>query len=272
MRIQEIDFLDLFQLESHGPDTYVGVAVSYPWATRLYGGQVVAQSLRAAALTVPADRPVHSLHAYFIRSGTHSEPIRFEVERLRDGSSFSTRQVVARQSSGAILNLSVSFHQPETEEADVPAPGFRTDLPDPDDPMMSDQSWGNLLMRRSTPPDSGLNGHWIRLNAAVGEDPIMQACALAFMSDAAPSRAARLLHPELRGDRSDFGKFQGASLDHALWFHRPLRVEEWHWFEMSSHGLYGARGIATGDAFAADGTHVATLAQQVLLRHNLVER
>jgi acyl-CoA thioesterase-2 len=268
VRIQEIDFLDLFNLEPHGPDTFVGVAVSYPWATRLYGGQVVAQSLRAATLTVPEDRPVHSLHAYFIRPGTSDEPIRFEVERLRDGKSFSTRQVVARQSTGAILNLSVSFHQPEVE-ADVPAPGFQMDMPGPEDPMMLDQSWGKLLMRRSAPEDSGLSGHWLRLAAEVGEDQAMQACALAFMSDAAPSRAARVLHPELTGDRSDFGRFQGASLDHALWFHRPIRVEDWHWFEMRSHGLYGGRGIATGDAFSADGTHVATVAQQVLLRYNL---
>lgn len=265
MRIQEVRFTDLLHLEPHGPDTFVGLAVSYPWGPRLFGGQVIAQSLRAAAHTVAADRPVHSLHAYFIRPGTHTEPIRFEVERLRDGRSFSTRQVVARQSNGAILNLSVSFQDPE-DEADVQVDTLPDGLPAPDDPSLADHGWGRLIDRRATDPIDGPSGYWIRLLADVGDDPVLQACALAFMSDAAPSRAARTPHPELTGDVTDRGKFQGASLDHALWFHRPCRVEGWHWFSTRSHGLSGARGVVTGDVFAADGVQVATFAQQVLLR------
>lgn len=265
VRIQHIAFDDLLRLEPHGPDTYVGPAVSYPWGPRLFGGQVVAQGLRAACATVADDRPAHSLHAYFIRPGTHTEPIRYEVERLRDGRSFSTRQVVARQSSGAILNLSVSFQRHE-DEADVQVEGLPEGLPGPDDPSLTDQGWGRLIDRRATDPASAPIGYWIRLLADVGDDPVMQACALAFMSDAAPSRAARIPHPDLDGDAHDRGRFQGASLDHALWFHRPCRVEEWHWFGMRSHGLYGARGIVTGDVFSAEGVQVATMAQQVLLR------
>jgi acyl-CoA thioesterase II len=271
VRIQDIDFIDLLRLESHGPDTFVGVAVSYPWGGRLFGGQVVAQSLRAAAATVDDTRPVHSLHAYFIRPGTHTEPIRFEVERLRDGSSFSTRQVVARQSSGAILNLSVSFHQPE-DEADVQLCEIPADLASPDDPTLLDQSWGRLIERRTPSSPAGPSGYWIRLLADIGDDPVMQACALAFMSDAAPSRAARMPHPDLLGDARDRGQFQGASLDHALWFHRPSKVEDWHWFDTRSHGLYGARGVVTGDVLTSDGIHVATMAQQVLLRTRRSER
>lgn len=265
MRIQNIAFTDLLRLEPHGPDTFVGPAVSYPWGPRLFGGQVVAQGLRAACETVAADRPAHSLHAYFIRPGTHAEPIRYEVERLRDGRSFSTRQVVARQSTGAILNLSVSFQRHE-DEADVQVDGLPEGLPGPDDPSLSDQGWGRLIDRRATDPAIAPGGYWIRLLAEIGTDPVMQTCALAFMSDAAPSRAARIPHPELDGDAHDRGRFQGASIDHAVWFHRPCRVEAWHWFGMRSHGLYGARGIVTGDVFDADGVQVATMAQQVLLR------
>ena len=263
VRIQDVDFRDLLTLEPHGPDTYVGIAAEYPWGQRLFGGQVVAQSLRAAQHTVPDDRPAHSLHAYFIRPGTPGEPVRFEVERLRDGRSFATRQVVARQSTGAILNLSVSFQRHE-DEADVQLAGLPADLPGPDDASVVDQGWGRLLDRRAVPPPH--NGYWIRLLADLDEDPALQACALAFISDAAPSRAARSPHPELAGDASDRGQFQGASLDHAVWFHRPGDAAQWHWFDTRSHGLSGARGVVTGDVVSAGGVHVATMAQEVLLR------
>lgn len=263
--MQDVTLADLLHLEPHGPDTYVGLAVRYPWGGRLYGGQVVAQCLRAAALTVDPARPVHSLHAYFIRPGTPTEPIRFEVERLRDGRSFSTRQVVARQSSGAIMNASMSFQAPE-DEADVPVGGLPEGLPGPDDPVMANHGWGRLLDRRTPPPELGFSGHWIKLRADLGDDHVLQACGMAFMSDASPSRAARTPHPDLAGDDSDRGKFQGASLDHAMWFHRDTRVDQWHWFEMTSHGLKGGRGIATGDVYTEDGLQVCTVAQQVLLR------
>jgi acyl-CoA thioesterase-2 len=265
-RIRDVEFLDLLRLEPHGPDTYVGIVARYPWGERLYGGQVVAQALRAAAATVEADRPAHSLHSYFIRPGAPSEPIRYEVERLRDGKSFSTRQVVARQSGGAILNISVSF-QIHEEEADVQLASFPSGLPS-HDAGLDDYSWGGLLDRRAVEvegePDR--RGYWIRLLAEIGDDPFDHQCALAFMSDAAPSRAARSPHPEFEGDLSDRGKFVGASLDHAIWFHRPTNAGEWHWFDMRSHGLAGARGLVTGDVVRADGVHVATIAQEVLLR------
>ena len=191
-RIRDVEFLDLLRLEPHGPDTYVGIAARYPWGERLYGGQVVAQALRAAAATVDADRPAHSLHSYFIRPGAPSEPIRYEVERLRDGKSFSTRQVVARQSGGAILNISVSFQALE-DEADVQLATFPAGLPSPDEVTLADYGWGGLLDRRAgeIPGEPDRRGYWIRLLADVGDDPFDHQCALAFMSDAAPSRAAR---------------------------------------------------------------------------------
>ncbi len=266
-RIADVAFADLLTLEPHGPDTYVGTTARYPWGKRLFGGQVVAQALRAAAATVDPERPAHSLHSYFIRPGTPDEPIRYEVERLRDGRSFSTRQVVARQSAGAILNVSVSFQVVE-DEAEVQVVSLPAGLPGPDDPGLMEHSWGAMLQRRGMPLEGRVNryGYWIRLDASVADDPFVRQCALAFVSDAAPSRAARAPHPHAVGDMSDRGRFQGASLDHAVWFHRPTDAGEWHWFDMTSHGLAGARGLVTGDVIRVDGVHVASIAQEVLLR------
>ena len=262
--IIDIDFLDLMTLETHGPDTFVGATARYPWGVRLFGGQVVAQALKAAALTVDAARPAHSLHAYFSRPGSHDEPVRYEVERLRNGRSFSTRQVVARQSGGAILNLSVSF---QVDEVDADVQTFALpDIAAPYDPANRDFSWGALVERKAVDAEDGQMGYWIRLSTDLGDDPIDAACGLAFMSDAAPSRAARSPHPDFTGGWADRKAFQGASLDHSMWFHRPCDPTEWHWFDTRSHGLSGGRGLVTGDVVSIGGTQVATIAQQVLLR------
>ncbi len=263
--IIDIEFRELLALEPHGPDTFVGIPARYPWGVRLFGGQVIAQALKAAASTVDTDRPAHSLHSYFIRPGSHDEPVRYEVERLRDGRSFSTRQVVARQSAGAILNLSVSFQGLE-DEADVQVNDFPDDIAAPDDPELVDSSWGALIERKAVEITDGRVGYWIRLTADLGDDAVDRTCGLAFVSDAAPSRAARSPHPEFTGDISDRSRFQGASLDHSMWFHRPCDPNEWHWFDTRSHGLSGGRGLVTGDVIAQSGVQVATIAQQVLLR------
>jgi acyl-CoA thioesterase-2 len=269
-KIRDIDFGDLLHLEPHGPDTYVAMAARYPWGDRLFGGQVVAQALGAAIATVDPERTAHSLHSYFIRPGSTKEPIRFEVERLRDGRSFCTRQVVARQSAGAILNVSVSF-QVKEDEADSQIATLPAEIPMPDDPTLDNYSWGDLIDRRAVdlPGVDGEPerlGYWLRVMADLGDDPVKHTLAMAFMSDAAPSRAARSPHPDFDNDNSDRFKFQGASLDHAVWFHRPCRADEWHWFDTRSHGLSGARGLVTGDVLSHAGTHVATIAQEVLLR------
>ncbi len=265
MRIQKIPFADLITLEPHGPDTFVGISAEYPWGGRLFGGQVLAQGLRAAAGTVDTTRTPHSLHAYFIRPGTPDEPVRYEVERLRDGRSFATRQVVARQSTGAILNLSVSFQAPE-DEADVQLVHLPADLPGPDDPSVENTGWGGLLDRRAVPMHQGWAAQWMRLRSDLPDDPVVQACALVFMSDASPSSAARSTHPDAGLDRGDRHLFVGASLDHAIWFHRRSSAADWHWFEMDSHGLQGGRGLVTGNVLDHTGRHVATVAQEVLLR------
>ena len=263
--IVDVEFRDLLRLEPHGPDTFVAIAARYPWGGRLFGGQIIAQATRAAAATVDPDRAAHSLHSYFIRPGSPDEPVRYEVERLRNGRSFSTRQVVARQSAGAILNLSVSF-QIDEDEADEQLATLPDDMPSPDDPSLQDSSWGKLIERRAVDLPDGRLGYWIRLSADVGDDPIDHACALAFMSDAAPSRAARSPHPDFERVTTDRSRFQGASLDHAIWFHRHSHANEWHWFDTRSHGLFGARGLITGDVLSEHGVHVATIAQEVLLR------
>ena len=135
----------LFELEPHGPDTFVGIGPRYPWGG-LFGGQIVAQALRAAAATVDADQQVHSLRAYFIRRGDHTEPIRFEVDRIRNGRSFSTRRVVARQAIGAILNLEASFQAPEAT-ADVQPVPMDLGVPGPDE--LTSDAWSDAFDRRT---------------------------------------------------------------------------------------------------------------------------
>src|SRR6478736_6886894 len=122
---------DILDLAEHGPDTYVGVGPQYPWGG-LYGGQIVAQALRAATLTIDEGFVVHSLRAYFIRRGDHNEPVRYEVDRIRNGRSFATRRVVARQPVGAILNLEASFQRLE-HSADIETVSLPPDVPVPDD-------------------------------------------------------------------------------------------------------------------------------------------
>jgi acyl-CoA thioesterase-2 len=138
--------------------------------------------------------------------------------------------------------------------------------PPPDDPGLENTGWGGLLDRRAVPMHQGWAAQWMRLLSDLPADPIVQACALVFMSDASPSSAARSSHPDSQFDQTDRGRFVGASLDHAIWYHRPTVATNWHWFEMDSHGLNGARGLVTGNVLDVDGRHVATVAQEVLLR------
>jgi len=152
------------------------------------------------------------------------------------------------------------------DEADVQVASLPPDLPSPDDPSLPDHSWSGLLMRKATFLADGTMGYWIRLDADMGDDPADHQCALAFMSDAAPSRAARSAHPDFAGDTGDRRLFQGASLDHSVWFQRPTDPSQWHWFATRSHGVNRGRGLVTGDVIRHDGLQVATIAQEVLVR------
>jgi acyl-CoA thioesterase II len=264
MSQKPLDLSGIFELEPHGPDTYVGESPPYEWG-RIYGGLVVAQALWAATYTVQPEHQVHSLHAYFILGGNPTEPVRYEVDRLRNGKSFTTRQVVARQSGGAILNLSASFQRHE-DGPDVSSVQFPTDVPPPERCKRLDWAIGleaRLASYSRRPPRSCV---WCRYSDPIGDEPALHEAALAYLSDSNPMDAIRYAHPE-HPDVDDPGDFfMGASLDHALWFHRAVRADQWLLFEMRSHQLIGTRGLATGDVFTQGGVLVATVAQQGLVR------
>jgi acyl-CoA thioesterase-2 len=258
-----MDFRTMMTLEPHGPDTFVATGPSYPWGG-LYGGQIVAQALRAAAASVEAPHRVHSLHAYFIRLGDAGEPIRLEVDRLRNGRTFLTRRVVARQSGGAILNLSASFNAPEpgpeVQTEDMPAVAAPEALPA--------DGWSPLIDRRFLATDiaPGRVGAWMRLTEETGDDPVLNACALAYLSDDLPTDAVVARHPDRPPRDASERAFWSASLDHAIWFHRPVRADAWHLHAFTCRGLIGSRGLSSGAVFDQGGRHVASVAQEVLIR------
>ncbi len=258
-------YRDILELELHGADTYVGESPPYEWG-RIYGGLVIAQALRAAMHTVDSEgHSVHSLHAYFILGGDPTEPVRYEVDRLRNGRSFSTRGVVARQSSGAILNLSCSFQRAE-DGPDVSPPDFPHEVAPPDD--LDRVPWGlgldsRLELESTDPPRHRL---WARYTDPIGDDADDHFAALAYLSDANAMDAVITAHPTQRGERDWDEVYMSASLDHAMWFHRPVRADEWLLFDLRPHQIIGTRGLATGDVFTSDGELVATVAQQGLVR------
>jgi acyl-CoA thioesterase-2 len=264
-----VDFGTMMQLEAIGDDTFLGRGPGYPWGG-LYGGQIVAQGLRAGAATVDDRFGVHSLHAYFIRRGNDEEPIRFEVYRSRDGRSFVTRSVVARQEVGVILTMSLSF---QAEEAGHDVQLVRLpDLPGPEG--LVDDSWSEMFDRRFVEVRGATNGKgvaWLKLHDRIGTDPVLQACALAYLSDDLPTDAVVAVHPDRPvpdgGNPFEQG-WMSASLDHAIWFHRPSAADEWHVHDFTSHGYLSSRGLSIGHVLSVDGIHVATIAQEVLLRKN----
>jgi len=254
----------MMTLEPHGPDTYVASGPRYPWGG-LYGGQIVAQALRAAAHTVQPAYRLHSLHAYFIRLGDAAEPIRLEVDRIRNGRSFLTRRVVARQSGGAILNMSASFHVPAADAVVVQSEPM-PDVPAPE--AVAANGWTPLIERRFLADDiaPGRVGAWMRLAEDVGDDEVLNACALAFLSDDLPTDAVVARHPERPPRGAEHDVFWSASLDHALWFHHPIRAAEWHLHDFTCRELAGTRGLSIGAIFDRTGRQVATVSQEVLIR------
>jgi acyl-CoA thioesterase-2 len=268
----------MFELSAHGTDVHVGVGPQYPWGG-LYGGQIVAQALRAAALSVDSELEPHSIRAYFIRRGDATEPVRYEVDRIRNGRSFATRRVVARQAIGAILNAESSFQRPETS-ADVQTLTM-PDVPPPD--VLEQESWSPAFERAHVPADRVSDHHrdgagravaWMRVREPIGDpaDPahqVLHRCWLAFLSDDLPTDAVHRTHPMSTDPEADGAMF-AASLDHTVWFHRPVAVDEWHLHDFACVHFVGGRGLAVGHIFAADGLHVATIAQEVLMRDTRV--
>ena len=249
---------------------------------RVFGGQVAAQALVAAGRTVPADRPVHSLHAYFLRPGDPSIPIVYEVDRIRDGRSFTTRRVVAVQHGKAIFHLSASFQLVEeglshsTTMPEVPGPeGLQTmqerlapyadeldgwfvrprpiDVRYVDDPPRVAQATG----RRE--PCSRV---WMRADGRLPDDPLLHVCAVTFASDMTLLDSTLLAHGKAWGT----GEVLAASLDHAMWFHRPFRADEWLLYSQTTPSASGGRGLAQGWIFTEDGRLVVSVVQEGLIR------
>ena len=261
------DVSRVFELEPHGPDVWVGESPLYPWG-RIYGGLVVAQALWAATQTVVPEHTVHSLHGYFILAGNPHEPVRYEVERLRNGRSFTTRQVVARQSGGAIFNLACSFQRHEdgieTQTAQFPA---NAPSPGTFDPHVE----GSGLENFAVPVAAGAARSlvWSRFPGNLPDDPRVHACALAYITDTNAMDAAASSHPALIADADDHETLMMASLDHAVWFHRPTRADDWVLLDLDGHGIIRTRGLSTGHVFSADGQHIATIAQEGLIRERI---
>jgi acyl-CoA thioesterase-2 len=250
----------------------------------VFGGQVLGQALSAAQQTVDAARQAHSLHAYFLRAGDIEAPIVYSVERARDGHSFSVRRVIAIQHGQTILNCAISFQVEEagfehqTSMPEVPAP---EDI-EPPHPLPPDeltrlpvklQRWlgtDSPFEFRNVWPRDELNPAkrppyqhiWFRLTAPVADSPVLQRALLAYASDFHLIGTATLPH----GISLASHNVQMASLDHALWFHRPFRVDEWLLYSFDSPTAQGARGLARGMIFSRDGRLVASTAQEGLIR------
>ncbi len=254
---------------------------------RVFGGQVAGQALVAAARTTGAGRLVHSLHAYFLRPGDTRVPIVYDVERTRDGRAFSTRRVVARQhgvEGPPIFYMSASFQAPEEgldHQDPMPEVAPPDECPELGDVLARltkrpraewDREWAALDVRYAgdTRSDGELDrtAHpaqsrvWLRAAGPLGDDPAVHAAVLAYASDLTLLSASVLPHGTWIGDP----RLQPASLDHAMWFHRPLRADEWLLYDQVSPSASGGRGFATGNLFAADGRLVATAVQEGLVR------
>jgi len=275
----DLDFLvDLLDLEPIEVNIFRGVNPNEV-RQRVFGGQVAAQSLMAAGRTVEVGRP-HSLHAYFLRPGDPTVPILYEVDRIRDGRSFTTRRVVAIQHGRAIFNLSASFHVDEVGmEHQFPMP----DVPEPDGlesmvtrlepyrallgewfdrPHPIDQRPIGELPYSNRASKDPVQRLWIRADGRLPDDPLLHACIAAYASDM--SLFDTLLAPhDVTWDDADF---MGASLDHCMWFHRPFRADEWLLYDMDSPIAHGARGLARGFLFTRQGDLAVSVVQEGLMR------
>ena len=243
-----------------------------PDPQHVFGGLLVAQALRSAQFTVPADRDAHSLHASFVRAGTGGERVRYEVERTRDGTSFCTRRVVARQSpdghgdsDGVVMVLTADFHRDEPGlEFETPA---TEGIADPDD-LLASRVQSRVFESRDVPRLLGPAGmphgrrSWFRPRSPLPDDPQLHLQALVYLSDHGPSRAAKAPHR----DRPSASIARTLSLDHSVWLHRPVDVNEWLLYELVPVATGRGRGLSIGTIRTRDRVLVATVAQEVLLR------
>ncbi|MFV0475327.1 MAG: acyl-CoA thioesterase [Pikeienuella sp.] len=277
------DLLRLLDIERLEVDLFRGQGEGGENSNRIFGGHVIAQALAAAYRTVD-DRLCHSLHAYFIRPGDPSIPIIFEVDRARDGGSFTTRRVVAIQHGRQILNLAASFqkeeegwsHQHDMPEAPAPETlPSRADLRAAHAENLPEDKRGHYLRPRAVEirevdpvnllkPEkaSDYNRLWFRVAEPLEAPAWVHHCLLAYASDMSLLSSGSRPH----GVSWVSGEVMGASLDHVLWLHGPIRFDEWHLYEMDSPFAGGARSFNRGKIFSRDGRLVASVAQEGLMR------
>jgi len=275
------ELLHLLDLEDLDVDLFRG---SQPESVRprVYGGQVAAQALIAGARTVDPEFHVHSLHSYFLLPGDYSVPIIYDVERIRDGRSFATRRVMARQHGRPIYYQTLNFQK---EEAGLSHQDVMPEVKGPDEGLdlvdvmrrggneeadALGKEWAALDVRWLGNTKYGLQPldprttaqarMWIRINGEVGDDQIDHLAAFTYASDVS------LLGATLSSHDVSADAVQMASLDHTIWFHRPFKVDEWWLYDQWSPSASGARGLALGHVYTPDGTLVATVAQEGLIR------
>jgi acyl-CoA thioesterase II len=276
------DLLKILDLEQIEVNLFRGQSPKSGWQ-RVFGGQVIGQSLVAARRTVDGRHP-HSLHGYFMRPGDPKVPIIYEVDRIRDGKSFTTRRVVAVQHGQAIFAMSASF---QVDEGGFEHQAMMPDVPGPDELPSEDDVKADLLSRmpepmrtyyeRERPIDMRpveINRYmsrepmepqfhvWIRTTGRLPDDPAIHQCVLAYASDMTLLDTSLVPHGRTVFDPM----IQAASIDHAMWFHRPFRADEWLLYAQDTPNAGGARGFSRGLIFQQDGTLIASVAQEGLIR------
>ncbi|MGB3387215.1 MAG: acyl-CoA thioesterase II [Pseudaminobacter sp.] len=278
------ELLAILDLEKLEHNLYRGRSPELDWQ-RVFGGQTIAQALVAAQRTVAADRHVHSLHGYFMRPGDTKVPILYEVDRIRDGGSFTTRRVVAIQHGQAIFSLEASFQIDEAGlEHQIAMP---VDVPDPDtlgtqQDLISEfgeavppgirRYWERdrpvemkpIMLKHYTSREKlDPRQHiWIRTTGPVPDDRATEAAVLAYLSDMTLLDTSTFAHGRAVFDQD----IQAASIDHAMWFHRPHPIDDWLLYTQDSPSTSGARGFTRGALYARDGTLIASVAQEGLIR------
>ncbi|MEU6772731.1 acyl-CoA thioesterase II [Streptomyces sp. NPDC046759] len=279
------DLLDLLDLEQIEENIFRGQSRSAV-VPRVFGGQVAAQALVAAGRTVPADRPAHSLHAYFLRPGDPGAPIVYTVDRIRDGRSFTTRRVVAVQHGKPIFHLSASFQVYEEgleHQAPMPASPDPATLPTSQERL---RGYGHLSpevverfleareaidLRYVEEPPYGQFGEprephsqvWFRTNGKLDDDPLLHVVLATYVSDMTLLDSVLLAHG--RGGWA-VGDVVGASLDHAMWFHRPFRADDWLLYDQESPSAHGGRGLGQARIYTRDGQLAITVIQEGVVR------